>query len=230
MSVRTTRRLAIFGATGRTGRQLLVLSDSKGLQVNALARVPESLSNMRNPPTVTKGTITDPLAVETVVAGSDVVLSALGRDKGSPPDLMTVAARNLVTAMGKSGIKRIVVLTNTAVVDSTDAPSLQHKLLRAVLSVAKGSLRRDSTAAAKIISDSGLDWTLVRAPVLIDGPKTGAYHVGRLDREIPLRVSRADVAEFMLSCALDRRYVREMPAIGGASSTQAETKSEGQEP
>jgi len=224
MSERTTSRLAIFGATGRTGRQLLALSDSKGLQVNVLARVPESLTNLRNPPAVTKGTITDLRAVETVVAGSDAVLSTLGRGSGSPPDLMTVAARNLVSAMCKSGIRRIVVLTNTAVVDPTDAPSLQHRLLRAVLSVANGSLRRDSAVAAKIISDSGLDWTLVRAPILTDGPKTGAYRVGRLDGQIPLRVSRADVAEFMLSCVLDKRYVQEMPAIGGAPNPQVETK------
>jgi len=217
MSERTTRRLAIFGATGRTGRQLLALSDSKGLQVNALARMPESLSSLRNPPAVTKGTITDPLAVEKVVAGSDAVLSALGRVKGSPADLMTTAARNIVTAMGKSGIRRAVVLTNTAVVDPSDAPSLQHKLLRAVLSVANGSLKRDSAVAAKIFLDSGLDWTLVRAPILTEGPNTSAYHVGRLDGKIPLRVSRADVAEFMLSCVLDRRYVREMPAIGGGT-------------
>jgi len=225
MSERTTHGLAIFGATGRTGRQLLVLSDSKGLQVNALARLPESLSNLKNPPAVTKGTITDLQAVETVVAGSDAVMSTLGRDGGSPPDLMTVAARNMVAAMGKSGVRRIVVLTNTAVVDPTDAPSLQHKLLRAVLSVANGSLKRDSAEAAKIISDSGLDWTLVRAPILTDGPKTGAYRVGRLDGKIPLRVSRADAAEFMLSCVLDGRYVREMPAIGGPPGPQVITKS-----
>ena len=215
-SEKTMRRLAIFGATGRTGRLLLGLSESKALQVNALARLSDSLSNLKNPPTVTKGTITDPKAVETVVAGSDAVLCALGRDKSSPPDLMTVASRNMVSAMSDSGIRRIVVLTNTAIVDQADSLSLQHKLLRGALSVANGSLKRDSVAAAKIISDSGLDWTLVRAPVLTDGPRTGAYRVGRLDRGIPLRVSRADVAEFMLSCVLDWRYVREMPAIGGA--------------
>ena len=225
MSESSTHRLAIFGATGRTGRKLLALSDSKGLQANVLARVPESLGNLRNLPAVTEGTITDPQAVETVVAGSDSVLSALGRDKASPPDLMAVAARNMVTAMNKLGIRRIILLTNTAVADPTDAPSLQHKVLRVVLSASNGGLKRDSAAAAKIVTESGLDWTLVRAPILTDGPKTGAYHVGRLDGKIPLRVSRADVAEFMLSCVLDGRYVREMPAIGGVAGSPVEAKS-----
>ncbi len=78
-----------------------------------------------------------------------------------------------------------------------------------------GKLVDDSLPAAKVIADSGLDWTLVRAPILTNGPRKGNYRVGPLAGGIPLRVSRADVADFMLSCVMEDKFVQERPAIGG---------------
>ncbi len=117
--------------------------------------------------------------------------------------------------MRKEGTRRVIVLTNTAVKDPSDRLPLAQKLLRFILPVVNGRLVPDSLAAAQVIAASGLDWTLVRAPILTDGPRTGNYRVGPLVRGMPLRVSRADVAEFMVSCMVDGRFMRERPAIGG---------------
>jgi uncharacterized protein YbjT (DUF2867 family) len=122
--------------------------------------------------------------------------------------------------MRKEQVKRVVILTNTAIKDPSDRLRLPlaQSVLRFVLPMVNGKLVRDSVAAAKIIAESNLDWTLVRPPVLTDGPKTGNYKVGALTNGMPLRISRADVAEFMLSCLVEDRFVRERPAIGGGRS------------
>ncbi len=73
----------------------------------------------------------------------------------------------------------------------------------------------DSNPAAKVIADSGLDWTLVRAGILTNGPERGDYKVGPMAGGMPLRVSRADVANFMLSCVTEGRFLNERPVIGG---------------
>lgn len=208
------RRVAVLGATGRTGRQLLVLAQERGLHVNALARHPEELDTFRGQVTLIEGTVTDPVAVEQAVARCGAVLSVLGPRRDSPADLLTTASLNILAAMKKEGTRRVVVLTNTAVRDPSDHLPLAQNLLRFMLPVVNGSLVRDSLAAAQVIAASGLDWTLVRPPILTDGPRTGNYRVGALVRGMPLRVSRADVAEFMVSCVVDGRFVRERPAIG----------------
>jgi len=208
------KRIAVLGATGRTGQQILLQAGERGLQVQVLARRPEKLGELRARVVTIEGTVTDPSAVERAVSGCDAVLSALGRGRDSPPDLMTAASVNMIAAIRKEGKGRLVILTDTGVGDPSDG-FMTQKILRVVLKLANASLVRDSTAAARVIADSGVDWTLVRATMLTDGPRTGNYKVGRLARGMPLRVSRADVAEFMLSCAIEGRFIRERPAIGG---------------
>ena len=183
--------------------------------VNALARVPAALGGLQDGVAVTEGSVTDMSVVERALSGCTAVVSVLGRDRDSPNDLMTAAAVSLVMAMRKRGITRLVVLTNTAVEDAGDNLPLLHRILRRALSFGNGRLKRDSVGAASIIADSGLDWTLVRAPLLTDGPKRGRYRVGALAKGMPLRVSRADVADFILSCVAEGRFLRERPAIGG---------------
>lgn len=215
MSAQGNAKLAMLGATGRTGRQLLAQALGRGLEVTALAREPAKLGDLRGAVTVVQGTVADPETLERVVTGCSAVLSALGHVKDSPADLLTTSSLNMVAAMKKLGVKRLVVLTNTAVEDSSDRPPLAHMALRAVLALANSKLKRDSIGAAKIIADSGLDWTLARAPILTDGPRTGNYRVGPLKSGMPLRVSRADVADFMLSCVTEGKFVCKRPVISG---------------
>lgn len=212
-----SQRLAILGATGRTGRLLLAQAKERGLEVNALARIPAELGDLRGTANVVEGSAIDPDAVERVVSGCSAVLCAIGQVRDSPADLLKRATLNMVDAMKKLGVKRLVILSNTAVEDPTDSPPLVQRMARVALAAVNGKLKQDSVGAAKVLAGSGLDWTLVRAPMLTDGPRTGRYRVGPLAKGMPLRVSRADVAEFMLSCAVEGKFVRERPVIGGGS-------------
>jgi putative NADH-flavin reductase len=209
-----TTRLAVFGGTGRTGRLLLAQASTMGFEPVVLAREPSSLRGKEGI-TVIEGNALDKEAVARVVEGSAAVVSALGRDSGSPPNLMTMSAINIVAAMKRSGTERLIVLTNTAVEDPADDPPASHRLLRAMLPLVNGKLVNDSREAARVIAESELHWTLVRAPILTDGSRTGGYRVGPLAKGIPIRVSRADAADFMLSCLVDNRFVGGRPAIGG---------------
>ena len=209
------RRLAVLGATGRTGRLLLTQANQKGFEVNALARTPSELGDLRGSVNVVEGSAMDPSAVERVVTGCSAVLCAIGYVRDSPSDLLSRTAVNMVDAMKKVGVKRIVILSNTAVEDPTDGLPLTQRMLRAGLAVMNGNLVRDSRGAAEVMAGSGLDWTLVRAPILTSGGRTGRYRIGALTKGMPLRVSREDVAEFMLSCVVEGKFVRERPVIGG---------------
>jgi len=209
------QKLAILGATGRTGRLLLAQAKERGHEINALARMPDELGALRGTANVVEGSVFDTEAVERVIAGSRAVLCAIGQVRDSPADLLTRATLNIIEAMKKLSVKRLVILSNTAVEDPTDNLPLAQRMLRVALATTNGKLKHDSVGAAEVLAGSGLDWTLVRAPILTDGPKTGNYRVGPLAKGMPLRVSRADVAEFMLSCAVEGKFVRQKPVIGG---------------
>jgi putative NADH-flavin reductase len=76
-----------------------------------------------------------------------------------------------------------------------------------------GDLLADAERHADAIRQSDLDWTIVRAPRLTDGPHTGVYRHGYLDLGVTASISRADVADFMLSVVENDTYVQEAPVV-----------------
>jgi putative NADH-flavin reductase len=71
----------------------------------------------------------------------------------------------------------------------------------------------DERRHADLIRSTDLDWTIVRAPRLTDGPRTGSYRTGRLKMGVGAKVSRADVADFLLRLVETDAYVQEEPMI-----------------
>ncbi len=208
-------RIAIFGSTGLTGRKIVELAIDRGDRVTALARRPDGLKELANRVDVVEGDVTDPLAVDKAVLGSDSVLSALGHVKGSPKDLETTALANIVASMTKSGVRRLVTLSSSVVSDPADEPTTGQNFTRWLVKTFRGEVYDDSLSKARVIQGSDLDWTIVRASILTNAPPTGKYRVGSMKKGAGVRVSRGDVAEFMLKCALEGKYVRELPYISG---------------
>jgi len=206
-------RIAVFGATGRTGRPLVNEALAEGHEVVALARDPSKMGVSHERLRVVPGDVLDAAKVEEVVAGSDAVVSILGHAKGSPKDVQTRGTENIVAAMHKHGVRRLVSLTGAGVRDPGDRPKLVDRVFGLLLRILDRATLEDGERHAEVIRRSDLDWVIVRGPRLTEGPKRGTYRVGLIGKNSGTQVSRADLAEFMLQQTESDDHLRQMPVV-----------------
>jgi putative NADH-flavin reductase len=207
-------KLAILGATGSVGREVVAQAFAAGHELTALVRAQPRPGDIDERVALVVGDVTSAEAVKRTVDGTDAVLSALGHAKGSPDDLLAHATSNVIPAMRMGGVDRLVVLSSPAVADAADRPGLFYWAARALLRVTMPAVVRDHREQARLIEASGLAWTIVRGPLLFtDGPRTGRCHAGPIGHESSLRICRADLAAFMLETATDDGFMRMKPLV-----------------
>lgn len=206
-------KLAVFGASGRTGKPLVEQALAQGHEVRALVRDPAKLPLQHEGLVLIPGDAMNAADVAGTVEGTDAVLSALGQTKGSPKDLQTVATRHMVAAMKAHGVARIISLTGAGVRDPNDKPKLVDRVFGLLLAVAARDVLRDANAHADVLRGSGLAYTLVRGPRLTEGPRTGVYKVGYVGKDSGTQMSRADIADFMLRQLTDDAWVYKAPMV-----------------
>jgi len=120
---------------------------------------------------------------------------------------------NIISAMEKYGIKRLVSLTGAGVDDSRDRPKLANHLIKTALKLMSGHVLKDAENHVDVIRKSNLDWVIVRGPMLKDGPHTGNYRIGWVGVNTSSRISRADLADFLLKQATDTTYLGQAPLV-----------------
>lgn len=206
-------RIAMIGATGKTGRLVLERALDAGHEVRALARDPAKVTTRSERLTVIRGDVLDEAAVEETVAGTDVVLSLFGHVKGSPKTLQTDGTRLIIAAMEHHGVKRLVSLSGGGLRDPHDQPQLADQIIRLLLKVLAGPVLADAEGHLALLQASSLDWTVARAPRLLDEPPVGSYRVGWVGVDGSTKISRADFADFVLTQIDDRTYVHAMPFV-----------------
>jgi putative NADH-flavin reductase len=183
--------------------------------VTAFVRDPSSKLTMQRHERlkVVQGDVQNPKDVEQAVIGTDAVLSALGQTKTSSKNVLTEGIKNIVAAMNKHGVRRLVSLTGAGVRDPKDEPKLIDKIIGSLLKFVQRDLLEDAIGHARVIQQSGLDWVIVRAPVANEGEKKGEYRVGYVGKESGTRLSRADLADFMLKQTTDDTYLHQAPMV-----------------
>jgi putative NADH-flavin reductase len=198
-------KLLIFGATGPTGRELVSQALEQGHEVTAFARRPEAITQQVQ---IFQGdAMRDPHSVAEALKGQDAVVSALGLGKVLFPNrFFQRSTDNIVPAMERAGVKRLVWMSSFGVGDTArDAPLP----LRVVYSTLLSAVFADKEKGERTLRASALDWTIVYPVTLTDGPKTGSYRAGeQLKLDGMPSISRADVAHFMLRELADNAYVR----------------------
>jgi putative NADH-flavin reductase len=221
--MRTTARLVvgieagelnvlIIGATGGTGRILLEQALEQGHEVTALARNPAAVAPRDYRPRVLEGNALDPEAVEAAVEGQDAVLSALGTRSRKPTTLFSASTANLVDAMKKHGVRRLVCLTGIGAGDSKGHTGFLYD--RIILPFVVNNQYEDKDRQEEIIRRSGLEWVIVRPARLTNEPATGEYRVFLSgDPYRATTISREDVAAFMLAQLSGDRYLHQTPVI-----------------
>lgn len=208
-------KIIVFGATGRTGREVIRQAVAQGHSVAAFvrnsARLPADL-----PLSVTKGDVMDGAAVADAIRDNEAVLSTLGANDLKQSRLLETAAANIVAGMELHSVSRLIVLGAAGAVPGwglyqTPLANIafwlvQHTLLRHPYA--------SQAAQERVIASSSLDYTIVRPTRLTDGPLTRRYRV--LPDALPsrgVRISRADVAHFMVLELTDPRFHRQGPYI-----------------
>ena len=207
-------KLLIIGATGGLGRDLVRRAPERGHEATALTRDASRVLGRDEGLRVVEGDALDPESVHSAVQGQDAVVSALGTpNPRRPSTLLTKGTKNVVKAMERNGVKRLVCVT---ILDTGDSGrrhgSLFYRLF--VLGFFVRPMLEDKERQEEAIRRSGLDWTIVRPPRYTDEPEGGDYRMiadggGRLGK-----IGRADLANFMLDQLDDYSYIRKAVVIG----------------
>src|ERR1044072_5032688 len=160
-------RVLVFGATGGTGRLLVGKALSAGHKVTAFTRTDSSV-NSRDGLSIVNGSVFDPIAVAAAVSGHDVVLSALGGRPWRNARICSSAMRSIVPAMKQHGVRRILAISTFGARETrADLGWFARHILFGVLlrnEVAGKEAMEDS------LSETDLDWTIIRVGLLSDGP------------------------------------------------------------
>jgi putative NADH-flavin reductase len=208
------KRILIIGATGGTGRQLVTQALERGYTVTALARSPAKLSSDHPQLNVIQGDVLDQAVVEKAMSGQEAVLCALGHKQFSyPTRILSQGTRNILRAMEAQGVARLVCETSLGVGDSALRMGLYYTFF--VIPVILPFYYWDKTRQERLIAKSSVEWVIVRPAVLTSGEKRGysreGRHVGSFLRTV--RISRADVAAFMLDQLASGSYLRIAPGV-----------------
>jgi uncharacterized protein YbjT (DUF2867 family) len=208
-------RIAILGASGRTGRHLVDQALAAGFEVSALVRDSSKLPREHERLRIERGDAMDSAAVEAAVRGTDAVISVIvpsaspERVAASP---LTVVARTIIAAMNTCGVRRLII-SSAGIPQPNDARDPRFGLMMGIGKLIMNASYVDHIASARLVRDSGLDWTIVRMAGPSNAPGTGFIGAGYVSRAVKMRIARADAAAFMLDEVREPRLLRESPVI-----------------
>lgn len=208
------KRITVFGATGATGKQLVEQALASGNEVVAYVRTPSKLGIVNEHLSIVQGELSDAALIERAVSSADVVISTLGPRGGSKNKPLTQGMQNIIAAMKQHGVRRLIITSTLSAKDPNDLPEFRARVLVGFVKLSMNDAYKEIVSVAETVRASDLDWTIVRLTMLNNKPKSGKVRVGYLGRgEVGTWISRADVADFMLSQTEDVKYLRQAPAI-----------------
>ena len=207
-------KILIIGGTGGTGRELIKQTLESGYQVTALVRNPNKIKIKNKNLSVIQGNVMNPKSLDAAVEKQDAVISALGHKRFFiKTKILSEGTRNIIKAMEKHHVKRLICITSLGINDSRFRLGLYYSLF--VIPFILWFYFKDKEKQEEIIKESNLDWTIVRPAQLIDGKRREKYKYGQNlgDYIVTKMISRADVAHFILKELKENRHVHKTPGI-----------------
>jgi putative NADH-flavin reductase len=198
-------RIAVVGATGRTGMQVVKEGLLRGHVVTAVARRPEAITLRHDKLVIGTADVLDPHALAEALTGAEAVVSTLGIGTSRKPTVLySQGIANVLKAMAAGSISKLAVISAAPVGPRAGHPFIERHVVMPVLERLFGATYNDMRGMEALLRASDVDWVSLRPPRLLDRPATGRY---RLAADGPLPNARtltyADLASALLD-ALDR--------------------------
>ena len=215
-------RLTVFGATGLVGKNVIKHARAHAHHVTAFGRNVESLidGDLSNDHLVAiNGSVFDAENVYNAVKESDAVISVIGGGVDGVDKTRSLGMKTIITQMERAGIKRIVALGGLGILDAPDGGFLVDKPGYPQQFLAVG---REHLQAYLYLKDSGLDWTMVGAPNIIDEGNTVRY-ITAIDQPTSPnagKINAGNLALFMVSEVVTNQYIKHRVGISNAPEIQ----------
>jgi nucleoside-diphosphate-sugar epimerase len=209
-------QVTVFGATGGIGRHVVDQLLAAGHVVVAYVRTPAKLNRQDPHLRVVTGQLADRARVLDAVRGSDAVISALGPSlkRGATGTPVTDGTRTIVAAMQTAGVNRFVGLATPSVPDPRDRPTIKARVLPILANLMFPNAMRELRGMTRVVTDSGLDWTIARITNPTNKPATGTSRAGFLGvDDVGSAMTRGDIATFLTRQLTDATYQHAAPAI-----------------
>ena len=207
-------KITVFGATGHVGGLFVKEALSAGHEIIAYVRNPKKLRIEHPKVSVVVGDLGNGGKIEEAIKGADAVVSVIGPLGRQDKLIFAPAYAHIISSMKKHGVKRLIALGTPSIPDANDRFNFIYWCLIVGVGFLIHAGYTDMKNLGQEIRESGLDWTIVRVPLLTNRPKRGKVTVGYFGNGVTwFRLSRADFADFLLKQLTDKTYIGKTPAI-----------------
>jgi putative NADH-flavin reductase len=171
------KTIALFGATGRTGIEIMKLALISNHAVNGFCRSRNSISFPDENLSIFEGSVLNIDDVRLAIENSDYVVSALGTKPPFTDIFCFDALKNIIYAMYDYNVRRLICITGAMIGDFTPNQSKFMKFMTNRFNKRKPLIALDRLKQETVVKASELAWTLIKPPRLTNGSLT-EYSIG----------------------------------------------------
>ncbi len=171
-------KITVFGATGRTGRAIISLALTQGMEVTAYARQAAALEPWTGRIRVVQGTLDDAEGIAKAIERTDAIVIAFGPRKRGPQVFCAQATQFIISAMKAQKVRRLVCITGALIGEQYPSRGLFYRAMRRLLVRKVPHLMLDRDGQETLVMNSGLDWTVFKPPRLMNGAERPGTRIG----------------------------------------------------
>jgi putative NADH-flavin reductase len=208
------KKIIVFGATGGTGKQVVAQALQAGHEVSVVIRNPDAFTIQHKNLEMIKGNVFETITFSNTLKGKDSVISCLGVQHKKPTKVYSEGIKNIMQAMQKENISRIICLSAGAVIVPPNSSLLLKFITKNVLQRLFRHMYADMLLMEEILRKTDLNWTGVRPPWLRNTQETGKYRIAIHEHlSNPSKISRADLAHFIVKHLDDEKTFKALVEI-----------------
>jgi putative NADH-flavin reductase len=210
-------KVAVFGATGFSGRAILLEALKQGHDVSILVRDASKIKIKDQKLRIVEGNVMDSQVVASILHHQDAVIQCLGvggKGDGKPTTFISEANKIIVDEMEKQKVSRLIAMSNVGAGNSLSfQPWLFTNFILPYFMKWLKVIIDDKNRMEPTIMNSELEWTIVRCPNFIDKTPKGNVHPTLEGKGLKLTVTLGDMAEFIIHQLTDSTYLRQAPSV-----------------